>query len=88
MDSYKTVLEEQYDKLIQNLDASKSLVENYYTNGEIVNPYQKRVDSVIEALGEDKATIVKVVKQLQANDEGYKSVELPDEINDLLASAD
>lgn len=88
LDSYKTVLEEQYDKLIQNLDASKSLVENYYTNGEIVNPYQKRVDSVIEALGDDKATIVKVVKQLQANDEGYKSVELPDEINDLLASAD
>ena len=88
LESYKTVLEEQYEKAIQNLDATRDLVNNYYTDGKIVNPYQKRVDSVIEALGDDTATIVKVVKQLQSNDEGYKSVELPDEISELLAEAE
>lgn len=85
LDSYKDVLENQYETVIKNINATKDLITRYNTTGQIINPYQKTINELIEVMGENKEVAAKTIKQMQAINPEYQSVDLPDDIADLIA---
>lgn len=86
LESYKDVLESQYETVIKNITATKDLITRYNTTGSIENPYQKTVNELIEAMGENKQIAAQTIKQMQAINSEYQNVDLPDDIAELIDS--
>lgn len=87
LDSYKVVLEDQYQKAIENLQASKELVEKFYTTGDIINPYQKMFNENVEKFKNSPSVLKVMVDSMKKNYPNFdENVVIPDEVNDLIAS--
>lgn len=85
LDSYKDILETQYDTVIKNINATKALVNQYVSTGNIVNPYQKTIDELIDVMGDNKEMAATTIKKMQELNPEYKTVDLPDDIADLIS---
>lgn len=46
LESYRTILGDQTDKLIKNLDATKAMLEQFNLTGNVVNPYKQIYDAI------------------------------------------
>lgn len=75
LESYRELLGEQTDKLLKNLDATKTLLEKYNLTGSLVNPYLELYKKIKE-----KNYPPEVEKQW------FETVEIPDDVLDILES--
>ena len=46
LETYRTILGEQTDKLLKNLDATKAMLEQFNLTGNVVNPYKQIYDAI------------------------------------------
>lgn len=46
LESYRTILGDQTDKLLKNLDATKAMLEQFNLTGSVVNPYKQIYDAI------------------------------------------
>lgn len=85
LDSYKTVLEDHYKKAIENLQASKDLVEKFYVTGDIINPYQRMFNENVEKFKSNPSVLKIMVDSMKKNYPDFdENVTIPDEVSELL----
>lgn len=46
LETYRTILGEQTDKLLKNLDATKAMLEQFNLTGNVINPYKQIYDAI------------------------------------------
>lgn len=76
LESYRTILGDQTDKLLKNLDATKAMLEQFNLTGNVVNPYQCVYDVI-----KSKHFEPDVEKQW------FASAGIPDDVLEMLEAA-
>lgn len=87
LESYKDVLENQFDTCMKNLKATKAFVNQYYQTGRTDNPYQKDIDYAIETMKKNNKSnqeIAEIVDTMINANEDYATCEIPDDIKELM----
>jgi hypothetical protein len=73
LESYRDILGEQTDKLLKNLDATKAMLEQFNTTGDVVNPYREIYNKIKAKHFEP-----------DVEKEWFEAAEIPDDVLALL----
>lgn len=76
LESYRTILGDQTDKLMKNLDATKAMLEQFNLTGNVVNPYKQIYDAI-----KAKNYSADVEKQW------FEATGIPDDVLEMLEAA-
>ena len=76
LETYRTILGEQTDKLLKNLDATKAMLEQFNLTGNVVNPYKQIYDAI-----KAKNYSPEVEKQW------FEATGIPDDVLEMLENA-
>lgn len=76
LESYRTILGDQTDKLLKNLDATKAMLEQFNLTGSVVNPYKQIYDAI-----KAKGYAPDVEKQW------FEATGIPDDVLEMLEAA-
>ena len=76
LETYRTILGEQTDKLLKNLDATKAMLEQFNLTGNVINPYKQIYDAI-----KAKGYAPDVEKQW------FEATGIPDDVLEMLENA-